>query len=79
VASRVGGLPEVIEDGVTGFLCPLDGVSLMAERTVALLADADLRRRMGRRAADRVRTRFCASAIVPQYESYYREVLGTGA
>jgi N-acetyl-alpha-D-glucosaminyl L-malate synthase BshA len=75
VASRVGGLPEVIDDGVTGFLCPPDEIGLMAERVVDLLKDGQKRSRMGQAAAERVRTHFCASAIVPQYEACYRDVL----
>ena len=75
VASRVGGLPEVIEDGATGFLCAPDAIDEMAARTVALLGDAALRARMGRAAAEAVRTRFCTQAIVPQYEACYRDVL----
>jgi len=77
VASRVGGLPEVIDDGVTGFLCPPDDLDAMAHRTLELLSDADKRSAMGRAAADQVRTRFCTSAVVPQYEAFYREVLGS--
>jgi N-acetyl-alpha-D-glucosaminyl L-malate synthase BshA len=79
VASRVGGLPEVIEDGVTGFLCPVDGIDLMAERSIELLTDPVKRLRMGRAAAELVRSRFCADAIVPRYEAYYREVIAAGA
>jgi len=76
VASRVGGIPEVIEDGVTGFLCEPDDVEGMGERAVQLLADTPLRERMGAAASIVVHTRFCEDAIVPEYESYYNEVLG---
>jgi N-acetyl-alpha-D-glucosaminyl L-malate synthase BshA len=76
VASRVGGLPEVIEDGVTGFLCPVDAVDLMAERTIDILTIPERRAEMGAAAADAVRSRYCTSAIVPEYEAYYREVIG---
>ena len=75
VASRVGGLPEVIDDGITGFLCPPDDVDLMAERTFELLTDSGKRSAMGFAAAQDVRTRFCASTVVPQYEAFYRDVL----
>ena len=74
VASRVGGLPEVIEDGVTGFLCDPDDLEAMAERGVAVLLDPDRRLAMGRAAARLVRAKYCTDAIVPQYEAYYREV-----
>jgi N-acetyl-alpha-D-glucosaminyl L-malate synthase BshA len=76
VASRIGGLPEVIEDGVTGFLCDLDDLAAMAARGVELVTDPVLRARMGAAAAERVRTTFCTDIIVPQYEACYRDVLG---
>jgi N-acetyl-alpha-D-glucosaminyl L-malate synthase BshA len=79
VASKVGGLPEVIDDGVTGFLCPPDDLDLMAERGIALLTDRALRASMGRAAADVVRSRYRAEAIVPLYEAEYRRVLRTRA
>jgi glycosyltransferase involved in cell wall biosynthesis len=76
VASRVGGLPEIIEDGATGFLCPADDLDGMAERGVRLLGDAALRERITRAAVDVVETRYCTSRIVPLYEDEYRSVLG---
>jgi N-acetyl-alpha-D-glucosaminyl L-malate synthase BshA len=77
VASCVGGLPDVIEDGVTGFLCPTDASAMMAERAIALLSDARLRSRITRSAAGRVHERFGADVVVQQYEAYYHEVLDT--
>ena len=76
VASRIGGLPEVIADGETGFLCALDDIDHMVARSEAVLRDPELRTRIGRAAADHVRTKFCAEVIVPKYEDYYKEVLG---
>ncbi len=76
VASRVGGLPEVIDDGQTGFLHAPDDLDGMAASVVTLLSDETLRRRMGQAARGVVEQRFCASLIVPQYEEYYRKVLG---
>jgi N-acetyl-alpha-D-glucosaminyl L-malate synthase BshA len=75
VASNVGGLPEIIEDGVTGFVCPPDAVSLMAERGIALLTDAALHASIARKAAEIVRTRYCTDLVVPMYEAQYRDVL----
>jgi N-acetyl-alpha-D-glucosaminyl L-malate synthase BshA len=76
VASRVGGLPEVIEHGVSGFLhspADLDG---MAESAIAVLTDAELRSRITAAAADRVADAFCQERIVPMYERYYQRVRG---
>src|SRR5262245_34149190 len=52
VASKVGGLPEIIEDGVTGFTCPRDAIEMMAARSIELLMNRDLRERIVRAAAD---------------------------
>lgn len=75
VASRVGGLPEVIQDGVTGFICDPDDADAMAARSLDVLRDPDLRRRIGQAASTDVERRFCTGIIVPQYEQYYEEVL----
>ena len=75
VASKVGGLPEVVTDGVTGFLHPPDAVDRMAESAITILSDGALHARM---AADAVRLaadRFSATRIVPQYEALYERAL----
>jgi N-acetyl-alpha-D-glucosaminyl L-malate synthase BshA len=77
VASNVGGLPEIIEDGVTGFVCPPDAVDTMAERGVSLLSDPALRARTTRAAAEVVRSRYCTELVVPLYEAAYSDVLGS--
>ena len=74
VSSNVGGLPEIVIDGVTGFACPPDAIDEMAERGVALLTDPALRDRITRAAVDMVRTRYCTSRIVPMYEAEYEAV-----
>ncbi len=77
VASNVGGLPEIIEDGVTGYLCgPADLAERMADRTLTLIRDADRRRAMSQAASDSVRTNYCTSRIVPLYEQAYEDVMG---
>jgi N-acetyl-alpha-D-glucosaminyl L-malate synthase BshA len=75
VASRVGGLPEVIDDGVTGFLHPLDALDEMADSGVMLLRDPEKHRAVAQAACARVREDFCAEKIVPMYEDSYRSVL----
>jgi glycosyltransferase involved in cell wall biosynthesis len=75
IASRVGGLPEVITDGVTGFICGPDDIAGMAERGIQVLTDPALQSRVGLAAAADVQQRFCVSVVVPQYEQYYEEVL----
>jgi L-malate glycosyltransferase len=77
VASRVGGLPDVVTDGVTGYVCAPDDVAGMAERTLTVLTDPALKERLGAAAARDVRERFSTGAIVPRYEAFYEEVLAT--
>jgi N-acetyl-alpha-D-glucosaminyl L-malate synthase BshA len=71
VASRVGGIPEVIEDGVTGFLHAPDALDDMAASGLKLLTDQELRQQMGQAACRRVREVFCAERVVPMYEECY--------
>ena len=75
VASRVGGLPEVIEDGVSGFLHPVGDIEKMAASAVTLLTDPALHARTGTAARLRVCEHFSADSVVPAYESLYQEVL----
>jgi len=75
VASRVGGLPEVVEDGVTGFLPPPADLDAMAQSVVLLLTDANTRRRMAEAARRSARAKYCESKIVPLYESCYEQTL----
>lgn len=75
VASRVGGIPEVITDGVEGFLAEPGDVETMAERALQVLGEDSLRREMGRHARRTAHARFCASKIIPAYEDFYLRVL----
>jgi N-acetyl-alpha-D-glucosaminyl L-malate synthase BshA len=78
IASHVGGLPEVVTEGVTGYLRPPDDTAGMAEAAVALLRDPVRRRAMGGAAARDVQARFRHDAIVPLYEQFYEEVVARG-
>jgi N-acetyl-alpha-D-glucosaminyl L-malate synthase BshA len=71
VASRVGGLHEVVEDGVTGFLHPPEDLAGMAASGVKLLTDAALHRRLAQEGRRVVAERFCADRVVPMYENFY--------
>lgn len=76
VASKVGGLPEVVEHGVTGYLHEPDDLDGMAASAIALLSDPVLHRSVADAACSRVRERFCVDLVVPMYEGYYEEILG---
>jgi len=75
VASNAGGLPEVIENGVSGFLHPIGDVEAMASSGIRVLRDPALRARITDAAVRRVRERFCVDRIVPMYEAHYHRVL----
>ena len=75
VASNVGGLPETIDDGVSGFLCPPDAADAMADRGVELLTDVARHESIARAGAEAVRSRYCGELIVPLYEKAYENVL----
>lgn len=74
----MGGLPEVVTDGVEGYLVEPRDVSGMAARALEILGDETKRHDMGKRARATARARFCSSLIIPQYEEYYEKVLGSG-
>lgn len=74
VATRVGGLPELVTHGVEGFLEKEGDVAAHAARVVELLTDEDLYRRVSGAARRKAETEFCTSLIIPQYERYYEEV-----
>jgi len=76
VASNVGGLPEVITNGVTGFLRPPEDHEGMAADAIALLQDQALHSRVAEAAIARVREEFCVDRVVPMYERYYERILG---
>ena len=78
IATRAGGLPEVVDDGVTGYLLPVGDVEAMAERGIEILGDDELRRRMGERARELAIERFDEQKIVPLYRDMYSRVVEDG-
>jgi N-acetyl-alpha-D-glucosaminyl L-malate synthase BshA len=76
VATRVGGIPEVIEDNKTGLLVPFGDVDKLARAVETLIQDATLRAKLGTAAKARAREKFSAQTIVPRYETLYRRVCG---
>ncbi len=78
IASNVGGLPEIIEHGVTGFVCAPDAVREMADLCVDLVVDDHKRLTMGRAAAASVREAYCTPRVVPLYEQAYERAVSQG-
>lgn len=78
VASHVGGNPELVVDGETGYLVPPMNPSALSTSIVALLGDEGLRVKMGEAGRKRVTKLFSLSAMVQQYERLYDECVGRG-
>jgi N-acetyl-alpha-D-glucosaminyl L-malate synthase BshA len=79
VASNVGGLPEVIEHDVTGFLHLPEDIDGMAASAVAVLTDTNRHRAIAEAARQRVHELFCEERVVPMYVSLYSDVLARAA
>ncbi len=75
IATRVGGVPEVVTDGVDGYLVEPRDVAGAAGRALEILSDEQRRREMGRLARKNAQARYCSTKIIPQYEEYYGKVL----
>jgi N-acetyl-alpha-D-glucosaminyl L-malate synthase BshA len=78
VATRVGGVPELITDGEDGFLEAPGDIESQAGRVLQLLTDEDLHYRMRKAGRWNANERFCSEKIIPQYEKYYEDVLSRG-
>jgi len=76
VATRAGGIPELIEDGVTGLLADVRSPESLADRIVKALADPGLRRRLAANAEEVARQRFTGDAMVERTLAAYRELAG---
>jgi N-acetyl-alpha-D-glucosaminyl L-malate synthase BshA len=76
IATRVGGVPELIDDGETGLLYKVGDVEGMAQGALSLLSAPDRLNAMREAARRTAQKRFCASLVVPQYVRYYEQVLG---
>ncbi|MFL6208256.1 MAG: N-acetyl-alpha-D-glucosaminyl L-malate synthase BshA [Pyrinomonadaceae bacterium] len=79
VASRVGGVPEVVTDGETGCLSEVGDVEKMATDAARLLADEELRREMGRRARESAVARYSTDLIIPRYIEFYERIINAQA
>ena len=74
VATAVGGVPEVVDDGGTGLLVPFGDTDALARAVESLIADPARRAALGAAAKARARKLFSAEVIVPRYEALYRRV-----
>ena len=77
IGTDSGGVREVVENGVTGYLCEVGDTEAMANRAIELLTNPALACEMGRRGRERAVKCFGQDAIVGRYESLYAELVGT--
>lgn len=75
IATQTGGVPELITEGVDGFLAPIGDTDAMAARAVSLLTDSSRYAQVSAAARRAAETRFATTLIIPQYEEYYEQVL----
>ena len=75
IASRVGGVPELVTHGVDGFLADVGDIATMAEDSIRLLQNPSLHRELAKAARKTAVARFCSTLIIPRYEELYRRVL----
>jgi glycosyltransferase involved in cell wall biosynthesis len=75
IATRGGGVPELIEHGVSGYLAEVGDVDTMAKYAIELLNDDSRLHQMAKASRAMAQSQFCASKIVTQYEEFYRRTL----
>src|ERR1043166_2988320 len=75
IASRVGGIPELVDDGTTGCLAEVGDIEKMSACAARLLENEDLRREMGRRARESAVSRYSTDLVIPQYIEFYERVI----
>jgi L-malate glycosyltransferase len=72
VATRVGGVPELITHEVDGYLETVGDIDAQAQRVIGLLTNESLYEKVSAAARQTAKKRFCASKVIPEYEEYYR-------
>jgi glycosyltransferase involved in cell wall biosynthesis len=77
VTTRVGGVPDVVDDGETGFLVPAGDIEALARRLDLLARDPELRAAMGRIGRERMLRRYAVERLVEDVDALYRELLAT--
>lgn len=75
IATRIGGIPEVVNDGESGFLSDVGDIEKMAADTIKLLRDDEMRIGFGQRGRELAVERYSTSKIIPEYISFYEKVL----
>ncbi|MGG0642764.1 N-acetyl-alpha-D-glucosaminyl L-malate synthase BshA [Sporosarcina gallistercoris] len=74
VGTNAGGIPEVIEEGINGYIVPIGDPDAIAERTLRILSDSTLHPKMKEQAMETVKGKFSSDIIVAQYEKLYYDL-----
>jgi N-acetyl-alpha-D-glucosaminyl L-malate synthase BshA len=75
VASRVGGIPEVVSDGESGFLSEVGNTDKMSDDVLKILNDDELHESFGKKGRELAVSRYSAEKIIPQYIKFYEKIL----
>ncbi|THE15112.1 N-acetyl-alpha-D-glucosaminyl L-malate synthase BshA [Bacillus timonensis] len=75
IGTNTGGIPEVIDEGIDGYICELGDIEDIASKSIALLKDSDLHRKMSNQAIRSVQEKFNSERIVNDYEDLYYSIL----
>ena len=78
VATQTGGVPDLITNGLDGFMEVVGDTDAQAARLISLLSDEPLHDRMATAARKTAQTRFCTDMLIPKYEAYYKQVCEAG-
>jgi L-malate glycosyltransferase len=79
IATAVGGVPEVVDHGRTGYLAAVGDVETMARCAIEILSDEKRLREMGMLARWEAQARYCSTRIIPEYEAFYKRVVERAA
>lgn len=74
VCTNVGGLPEVIEDGKTGFLSSVGDISKMSADAIQILSNPIAYKKMSVNGIKTAKEKFCVNKIIPLYEAFYEQI-----
>ncbi|MBM7651421.1 N-acetyl-alpha-D-glucosaminyl L-malate synthase BshA [Neobacillus cucumis] len=75
IGTNVGGIPEVIHHGISGYICEVGDINDISEKAISLLNNSDLHQNMSEQSLKSVKTKFKAEQIVEQYEQIYWKLL----
>ncbi|MGM9987492.1 MAG: N-acetyl-alpha-D-glucosaminyl L-malate synthase BshA [Bacillaceae bacterium] len=76
IGTNIGGIPEVIKHGETGYICELGDIDSMINHSLEILQSPSLHKKMGENAVEDVKQRFYSERIVEQYENLYKKMIG---